>query len=110
MNQERFNELMYTWGEARMKVMRGKSAEYANDEDKLANFKRAAPLVAKANTPEAAAWNMNIKHLCSIVDMIEKEANGHVYSIEIWREKFGDAQNYLDLIYARIVERLEPRE
>lgn len=82
-----------------------KSSEYANDADKLHNFKRAAAMVAKASTPAGAAWNMALKHFVSLVDMIEKEAAGEkTFTMEVWREKLGDAANYLDLIYSIEVE------
>ncbi len=105
MNHDEFNKLISGWTIERQATMTSKSREYASETDKLRNFKRAAVLVAAVHSPEAAAWNFAVKHLVSIVDMIEGLEEGKEYPLSVWKEKLGDSGNYLDLILASVVER-----
>jgi hypothetical protein len=81
-----------------------KADEYARG-DRLSNFKLAA--ARQECTPERALEGMNEKHLTSIHDMIKDIDRGIVAPIERWREKIGDARNYLLLLEALVVDRIE---
>jgi len=103
MNQDEFEEVFEHMIGASRDVLVEKAREYANDGDRMHNFKRAAGLSGR--TPEQMCWGFNIKHLVSITDMVE---SGESYPEEKWDEKLGDALNYLILLKALITEANAP--
>lgn len=86
----------------RRKVMVEKATQYAVGGDRLYNFKRASEI--ERNTPAQALWGKATKHLISIIDMVE--GNSPVTQ-DLIDEKIGDMQNYLDLLRAIFVEKLQ---
>lgn len=80
-------------------VLVAKAREYADDSDRLHNFKAASALIG--GTPEQALWGFAVKHLVSISDMVASEG---YYDAEKWDEKIGDAINYLILLRAQVFE------
>lgn len=111
-----FNELLDKIIKRTTFTLASKSAEYSTDDDKLHNFKRAGDM--KHETPEKALVGMWVKHIISILDIvddIEKENQKiglifrynpkHDLDIKIVEEKVGDAINYLILLEALIKER-----
>jgi hypothetical protein len=83
-------------------VMGRKSKEYASDDEKLANFKKAAAL--QGLRPEQALFGMLAKHLVSLADMAGDQG-GTPFPREVWEEKLTDAINYLLLLEAVIHEK-----
>lgn len=83
-------------------VLATKAKEYAR-EDRLHNFKRAG--VIAGLTPEAALMGMFLKHIVSILDMVDT-IEAQPQSLGTWDEKIGDAINYLILLEALTFERL----
>lgn len=88
--------------EAVREVLQKKAAEYATDSDRMHNFNCAAIIMGKS--PVQAAWNFAIKHLVSIVDLIESDLQRVNASEDMIKEKFGDLINYLILIEAMILQ------
>lgn len=86
------------------KLLGLKAEEYSSDEDRLANFKKAAHL--EDITIEQALAGMMAKHTVSIYDMIK---SGVYYSRTQWQEKITDHINYLILLEAVIAETQEER-
>jgi hypothetical protein len=80
-----------------------KAAEYAT-EDRLNNFKKAAHL--KNSTYETALLGMMVKHTVSIYDMVERGEIGETFPGEMWDEKIIDHINYLILLKAIIIEKV----
>lgn len=80
-------------------VLVEKAKEYADDKDRLHNFKMAANLVR--GTPEQALWGFVTKHLVSLIDMID---SGNPYPEAVWNEKIGDSVNYFILLRALVDE------
>jgi hypothetical protein len=79
-------------------VLDNKAKEYAT-EDRLHNFKRAAEILH--TTPQQALAGMFVKHLVSVLDLIE----GLVLpTTQLINEKIGDAINYLILLEAILKE------
>ena len=78
-----------------------KAAEYASDKDRLYNFKRAGELTHKE--PEETLIGMASKHFVSVEELCSYYDTTH--SQEFILEKFGDAVNYLILLYALIEDR-----
>lgn len=84
-------------------VLTFKRGEYAKEVDVLANFTTAANL-QHTSRPGALA-GMLAKHTVSIFDMAKSP---HTHSLEEWDEKIIDHINYLILLYAILVEELNP--
>jgi hypothetical protein len=104
MTFEKFNELLNCRIETTKQVLANKNAEYARNDDKLSNFKRAASL--GQCTPERALIGMLTKHIISVYDMIDDLDQNKVGKIETWNEKIGDTINYMILLEALINERI----
>lgn len=106
MKQETFNRYANGLMSMAGKVRNLKMEEYMAEEDRLANFRKAANL-SGVSVPKAIA-GMMVKHTVSIFDMIEDEFGcdpvDPISSIEIWREKLVDQINYLLLLYASVRE------
>lgn len=81
-----------------------KADEYAAGGDRLSNFKQAGAL--QKCSAERALVGMLIKHIVSIVDMARDIDSGKMATYAQWNEKMGDSINYLILLDALIVERL----
>lgn len=78
-------------------VLVEKAKEYADNRDRLHNFKAAGSLNHQG--PEKALWGMATKHIISLADMIATDED---YPQAVWDEKIGDALNYLFLLDAVI--------
>lgn len=102
MDNLRFGQILDEIIDKTNNVLAKKASEYADDVDRLRNFKQAAHL--QGVTQEQALNGMMAKHIVSIFDMV---ASGEVYSEAQWDEKIGDAINYLVLLKAITVERAE---
>jgi hypothetical protein len=82
-----------------------KSGDYSNDSDRLWNFNQAAQFLGK--TPEQALYGMMLKHVVSVTDIIFGHKKS--YSREYLDEKLGDWINYLILLEAVLVDRLNQK-
>jgi len=117
MKHEDFEKYLKWRHEQTDKVLGTKSAEYSSDSDKLHNFKRAGRIAG--TSPEKALMGMAMKHLVSILDIIDKLDNKcgtedcfpeydylaiNQY-MKMIHEKIGDLTNYLYLLEAHIIER-----
>jgi hypothetical protein len=88
-------------------VLSSKGTEYSGDGgDRLHNFKVAARI--SGETPEKALWGMVMKHLVSVIDIINDLDRGIVASKERVDEKVGDTINYLILLEGLLEEREVP--
>jgi len=101
MNNQEFSDLMETRFERTRAVLAKKASEYARG-DRLSNFKRAA--AAMGCTPERACLGMLMKHLISIIDMVNDVDQGGGHILPMWDEKLGDAINYLILLEGLVTE------
>lgn len=107
MNRDLFNEIVANRISLIDSVLMSKGKEYANNDEVFHNFKNAVG-ISFTNSPEKVAWEMMVKHLQSIKDIIEHVsidgANGYPTDHMI-EEKIGDAINYLILIEGMLKER-----
>jgi len=94
--EERFNKIR--------SILANKNKEYASGDDKLHNFKRAGDMLHC--TQEKALIGMFVKHMISILDIVDKweDAGTFPYMGQL-EEKIGDAINYLILLEACFKER-----
>lgn len=103
MNYEEFDVIVEERLEKIREILGKKAEEYARG-DRLSNFKRAA--AAERCTPERALIGMWMKHVISILDMVDDLEMEIVAPAEMWDEKIGDAINYLVLLEGLVRERL----
>ena len=83
------------------KILKSKGEEYSSKKDRLHNFKVAARKLDCS--PERALQGMDMKHVVSIDDIINKNGS---YSVAYIEEKLGDHINYMILLEALLKERL----
>ena len=100
MTNAEFNKLLNARIDKIKAVLEKKAGEYAQEEDRLYNFKVAADM--SNVTPEISCWHFLTKHLVCVRDL----AYGLLPAKpEIIDEKIGDAINYLILLEALLRER-----
>jgi len=100
-----FNKLVSDRCEKIVSILSSKAEEYARG-DRLSNFKRAA--AALECTSERACIGMWMKHIVSVLDMVDDIERGRGWSMQKWEEKIGDAINYLILLEGLVRERVYP--
>ena len=106
MTPVRFNVILKDRQTKISRILASKQKEYAVGGDRLHNFKRAG--ILDAESPEKALWGMLKKHIISVRDMIEAlERSRECPDYALWDEKLGDFINYLILLEALIIERIE---
>lgn len=99
MNADRFNTVLNEQLATVVAILGSKASEYADDQDRLHNFKASA--ILQGITPLEALRGKMAKHTISIYDMI---ATGQAFPIEKWDEKITDHINYLILLRALLIE------
>lgn len=102
MNSKTFDRVFKEQNERSEKILCGKAKEYAQDDERLHNFKVAAAL--QGLTPIKALAGMMAKHTISVYDMCWSEED---YPIAMWEEKITDHINYLHLLNALVREKEE---
>jgi hypothetical protein len=97
-----FNKVFAETVQKSSDVLVSKAGEYADDFDRLRNFKTAAAL--KDETAIKALSGMLAKHTVSIYELMGRNK---VPPLALWDEKIIDHINYLILLRAVVVETLE---
>ncbi len=105
MNTPEFNALFEQTVEMCRETLCAKADEYAEDEDRLHNF-RVAAAVMGCDVKQALAGMMS-KHTVSVYDLVRREAKGQAVSAELWDEKIIDHINYLILLRGIVAEGIE---
>lgn len=100
MTAEQFTKVLEEQIDRTRKVLDSKAVEYADDVDRLANFKAAAAL--QGTNQADALGGMMAKHTVSIYDMLATRAQE--YTSLQWEEKITDHINYLILLRAVVQE------
>lgn len=95
MDSKTFKDVLESTFSRVRNVLDSKAGEYASNDDRLKNFRKAAHL--QKETLHQALGGMMAKHTVSIYDMIEE--NGE-YTLDQWDEKIIDHINYLILLRA----------
>ncbi|MEN6445533.1 MAG: hypothetical protein ABFC98_05755 [Candidatus Cloacimonas sp.] len=103
MTYEEFNTMTDAILENCKDVLRLKAGEYANEKDRLCQFKQIAPLINE--TPEQVLIGMWLKHVQSICEYVNVLSKGKSISIEKWDEKIIDSINYMVLLRGLLVEK-----
>lgn len=74
-----------------------KQREYARNDNPFHNFNNAVGL-STTNSPAKVAWEMCVKHLQSLKDILEDNSKNIHHSQELIDEKIGDIIVYMTLI------------
>ena len=82
-----------------------KGREYQRGDDRLSNFKNSGATLR--STPEDALLGQWVKHVTSIIDLVQDLREGKVATRATWDEKLGDAINYLILLEGLTFDRLD---
>ena len=101
MNTEQFENILQNRLKKIESILSAKAQEYAKG-DRLYNFKRASEI--QRCSPERALLGMMMKHLVSVIDLVEAREQGHLPGIGLIDEKIGDSINYLILLEAMLKE------
>lgn len=99
MKAPEFNQILNDQFDRCRDTLGAKAVEYADDTDRLRNFKLAAALTEA--TPREALAGMLVKHTVSIFDMC---LDGAEHPPAQWDEKITDHINYLILLRAIVAE------
>lgn len=86
-------------------ILTQKGEEYADANDRLRNFRKAA--VLQGNTTAQAAHGMMAQHVVSIADMVMADDST---PMAVWDEKITHMINYLILLKAALLEGYGHRE
>ena len=93
-----------------MEILKYKGREYSTIDNTFANFENAIG-TSMCDTREGVLWHYMLKHVVSIKDMVQElEVGGQFsknYTEEYVNEKIGDNINYLLLLRAMLLERLQ---
>lgn len=103
MNTVEFNELVEQRCTKIGNTLMKKAAEYAQNDDRLHNFNRAAQV--SGGTRERALHGMLMKHFISYLDMLDDIDSGKIPRNEMIDEKIGDIINYFILFEASVKDR-----
>lgn len=105
MTQDRYSKLVEERLENTRQVLVVKGKEYTRNNNPLHNFDRAAQ---RANTiREKALLGMMLKHDVSLLDIVDDIEQGKLPTVPMLKEKIGDSINYLILLEASIIDRIE---
>lgn len=81
-----------------------KAKEYARNDNRMHNFDRSASISGLIR--EKALWMFMVKHLVSVLDLIDDIEKGKLPKEEVLDEKIGDIINYFILLEASITDRI----
>lgn len=102
MNNTEFEKIITEQFDRCRETLVKKAEEYADDTDRLHNFKIAAKL--QGVTPLTALGGMMAKHTVSVYDLIRRHEDGEAIDRAMWDEKIGDSLNYLLLLQGLLAE------
>jgi len=78
------------------KVLAEKAGEYATESDRFSNFRVAGKILGCS--PEMALWGFAVKHLVSVIGIVEAVDQGEEVDLDLVDAKIGDLINYLILL------------
>jgi hypothetical protein len=81
-----------------------KGKEYATDADMLHNFNKGSNITGTSR--EKVLFGFALKHLISVMDMLDEVEKGELPGQFKMDEKLGDLGTYMALLYACIQDRL----
>lgn len=107
MDAEAFEHLVDDQLDRCKKVLCDKNLEYADQGDRLSNFRQPSSLMNMH--PAEVAFCYDAKHLASIQKIVHEMSGGKLPTKELWLEKITDYLNYGLLMHACVMEELEEK-
>lgn len=107
MNNNEFKKIVDNRLETCKATLGTKAIEYATDSNRLHNFEEAAHL-RKTTKSDACLW-FALKHIISVVDMVESVSSNGSVTKEYVAEKIGDTINYMLLLESCISQEMEDK-
>lgn len=101
MTHNQFEELLQRRLKLTGDVLGVKAQEYASATDRLHNFTRSSVITGESRGQVCIGFFL--KHLVSILDMVDADAKSQSHSKVYIDEKIGDAINYLILLAASLI-------
>jgi hypothetical protein len=109
MNLKEFQEHQKSFLGELLERCRRKQREYSDGENAFHNFEDATG-IAMCNERETIAWELCVKHMQSVRDIVKHvEVEGHVDhhpTQELIDEKFGDIIVYMTLMHGMLTDRI----
>jgi len=108
MNQKDFDTIVEQRITKIHNILKTKAGEYAHHGDRLRNFKDIA--LFTDDCPEKALLMQVVKHFNAIKDFINdlnEHAPQRLREYPYWDEKIGDVINFMILLEALVIERLD---
>lgn len=103
MTSNQFDRLLKRRIEKILGVLANKAKEYSSNSERLHNFYRASAISGR--NPETALYGMMLKHLVSVLDILDASEKGSLPDRPVVDEKIGDLINYLILLEAVFEDR-----
>lgn len=109
MTDQEFNTFLHARLNKIISTLESKKAEYART-GRMHNFERAAEILRCS--PERALMGIAVKHIVSVLDIVDtidaKAVNPiEIPFIDLWNEKMGDAINYMVLLDVMVQAKTE---
>ena len=104
MDQETLDVIVTNLQKAQREILCSKAEDYAGDDERLDNFKKAAGL--SGEHPLDCLRGMWRKHIISIEQGLQDLRRGHTRDLGWWYEKLMDDYNYNVLFHALLHDTL----
>jgi hypothetical protein len=106
MNNEKLQTVFAELDAHVAETMKVKGADYGSGRgyDRLGNLGRMGTILG--TSPERANTGAMVKHIESVLEIVNQIENGATPDMAVVREKIGDNIGYLKLLYAQIFDRL----
>jgi len=104
MTSEQFDAFLDYAIELCRDTMKTKAGEYAIEDSRFYNFICAGSI--KRETPEKALWGMYVKHLVSVIDIVEAVEAGKDVPRDHYTEKLKDSIVYHLLFWGMLEGRV----
>ena len=103
MKQEQFEKAINAYLFIIKTNLINKGKQYATDADMLANFNKGSNITGEIR--EKVLFGYALKHLVSVIDMVDEIERGEIPTENKVIEKLGDLGAYMALLYACIQDR-----
>lgn len=105
---EDFNKVLQERIYKIQKILAAKSEEYVRNDNKMHNFDKGSDLTGKSR--EDVLLGFALKHWISVNDILDDMSKGKLPTRELVDEKLGDWINYMCLLEASIIDKINTHE
>jgi len=105
MHQKLFDKIVTDRCEDIVQKLLVKGREYRRNDNVFHNFDRGAAVIGQI--PEKVLYGFMLKHLVSVMDMLDDIEKGKIPPAPVVDEKVGDIMVYMVILEAMIKNRIE---